>query len=87
MEEAGLKAVDIRYYKSQPWGFASNLLLGVICDIEGTERINVHDTEEVAEAVWLTRDQIDEPYKDNSLTNELISYFKYGDDFQNHKKI
>ncbi len=59
----------------------------MICDIEGTERIDVHDTEEVAEAVWLTREQIDEPYKDNSLTNELISYFKYGDDFPNHKKI
>ena len=87
MEEAGLKAVNIRYYKSQPWGFASNLLFGVICDIEGTERIDVHDTDEVAEAVWLTREQIDEPYKDNSLTNELISYFKYGEDFPKYKEI
>ena len=87
MEEAGLVAKDIRYYKSQPWGFASNLLFGVICDIEGTEEIAVRDTEEVAEAVWFTRDEILEPYKDVSLTNELISLFKYGEDFRKYKKV
>lgn len=28
MEEVGLKVKNIRYYKSQPWGFDSNLLMG-----------------------------------------------------------
>ena len=28
MEEVGLTVKNIRYYKSQPWGFDSNLLLG-----------------------------------------------------------
>ena len=87
MEESGLKAANIRYYKSQPWGFASNLLLGVICDIEGSDKIAVQDTNEVAEAVWLTRDEIRTKYNGVSLTNEMISYFKYGDDFPNHLSI
>ena len=84
MEEAGLKAANIRYYKSQPWGFASNLLIGVICDIEGSDEIAVQDTNEVAEAVWLTRDEIGDHHRIVSLTDEMISYFKFGDDFPNH---
>ncbi len=87
MEEAGLKAADIRYYKSQPWGFASNLLFGVICDIEGSDEIAVHDTDEVAEAVWLTRDEIRTRYNGVSLTNEMISYFRYGEDFRSHLEV
>ena len=87
MEESGLKATDIRYYKSQPWGFASNLLIGVICDIEGSDEIAVQDTNEVAEAVWLTRDEVKDDFMGISLTDEMISYFKYGDDFPNHLSI
>ena len=41
MEEAGLKATNIRYYKSQPWGFGSNLIFGAICDIEGSAEIKI----------------------------------------------
>ena len=87
MEEAGLKAANIRYYKSQPWGFASNLLFGVICDIEGSDEIKVQDTNEVAEAVWLTRDEIHKRYNGVSLTNEMIALFKYGEDFPNHLSV
>ena len=87
MEESGLKAAYIRYYKSQPWGFASNLLIGVICDIEGSDEIAVQDTNEVAEAVWLTRDEVKDDFMGVSLTDEMISYFKYGDDFPNHLSI
>ena len=87
MEESGLVASNIRYYKSQLWGFASDLLFGVICDIEGSDEIAIHDTDEVAEAVWLTRDEIKTKYNGVSLTNEMISYFKYGDDFVNHLSV
>lgn len=87
MEEAGLRAADIRYYRSQPWGFASNLLFGVFCDIEGSDEIAVQDTNEVAEAVWLTREEIRTKYNGVSLTNEMISLFRYGEDFREHLEI
>ena len=84
MEEAGLVVGDIRYYKSQPWGFSSNLLIGVICDIEGSDEIAVQDTNEVAEAVWLTRDEIRGHNRGVSLTDEMITYFQYGEEFKDH---
>lgn len=84
MEEAGLKAVNIRYYKSQPWGFASNLMIGCICDIEGSDEIEVHDTQEIAKAVWLTREQLTKPNSTVTLTDEMIAYFKYGEAFREH---
>ena len=87
MEESGLKATDFRYYKSQPWGFGSNLLIGVICDIEGSAEIHINDTDEIAEAVWLSRDEIADKYRGVSLTNEMISWFKYGEDFADHFEI
>ena len=33
MEEAGIKVNNIRYYKSQPWGSANDILLGFFCDV------------------------------------------------------
>ena len=87
MEESGLKATDMRYYKSQPWGFGSNLLIGVVCDIEGSTEIHIQDTDEIAEAVWLTRDEIRNEYDGVSLTNEMIAWFMYGDDYPNHEVI
>ena len=35
MEEAGIKVNNIRYYKSQPWGSANDILLGFFCDVKG----------------------------------------------------
>ena len=84
MEEAGLKATNIRYYKSQPWGFASNLMIGCICDIEGSDEIEVHDTQEIAKAVWLTREQLTKPNSTVTLTDEMIAYYKYGESFREH---
>ena len=84
MEEAGLKAVNIRYYKSQPWGFASNLMIGCICDIEGSDEIEIHDTQEIAKAVWVTREQLTKPNSTVTLTDEMIAYYKYGESFREH---
>ena len=79
MEEAGLKVYNIRYYKSQPWGFASNLMIGVICDLDGSDEIAVHDTNEVAEAVWIPRDEVRVYDNGVSLTFEMIARFKNGE--------
>ena len=35
MEETGVKVKNIRYYKSQPWGMAQDVLMGFFCEAEG----------------------------------------------------
>ncbi len=75
MEEAGLKVKNIRYYGSQPWGFADNLLAGFICEIDGETDIHM-DEEELATAEFIAREKIDMEYTDSSLTNEMICAFK-----------
>lgn len=77
MEEAGLKVKNIRYYKSQPWGFADDILMGYFCEVDGDDTITM-DEEELSEAVWVERDEISVEYEDLSLTNEMIVLFKEG---------
>ena len=75
MEEAGIRVKNIRYYKSQPWGFDQDLLLGFYCEVEGDSMIKM-DPDELSEAVWVNRSEIEEKFEDMSLTNEMIVRFK-----------
>lgn len=75
MEEAGIHVKNIRYYKSQPWGFESDLLLGYFCEAEGDEEIRIDD-DELSEAVWIKREDIEERFENMSLTNEMICHFR-----------
>jgi NAD+ diphosphatase len=77
MEETGVKVKDIRYYKSQPWGFASNLLLGFFARLDGDDQITL-DRQELSEARFVKREEIDVDWDDVSLTNEMIIKFKQG---------
>ena len=61
MEETGLRVKNIRYYKSQPWGFTDNILAGYYCEADGD---------------WVRREDIDVAEEDLSLTNEMICRFK-----------
>ncbi len=74
-EEVGLNVKNIRYYKSQPWGFDSNLLMGFFADLDGDATISL-DQEELAKARFMTRDEISDTWDDLSLTNEMIMVFK-----------
>ena len=78
MEEAGLKVKNIRYFDSQPWGYASNLLLGFFCELDGSDEINF-DHEELQSAVWICREEL-EPVQENllSLTGTMIETFRCG---------
>ena len=78
MEEAGLKVKNIRYFDSQPWGYASNLLLGFFCELEGSNEIHF-DHEELQSAVWISREKL-EPVKENilSLTGTMLETFRLG---------
>lgn len=77
LEEVGVHVKNIRYYKSQPWGFASNLLLGFYADLDGEDTIHL-DEEELARARWVSREEIDEQPDGLSLTREMILRFKDG---------
>ena len=75
MEETGLRVKNIRYYKSQPWGFTDNILAGYFCEVDDPDNIRV-DTEELSVAKWVPRDEIPVSIEELSLTNEMISVFR-----------
>ena len=77
MEEVGLKIKNIRYYKSQPWGFSDSLLMGFYVDLDGDDTVTL-DKEELALAKWFKRDEIPVKEHNLSLTNEMIMQFKKG---------
>lgn len=78
MEEAGLRVKNLRYFDSQPWGYASNLLLGYFCELDGSDEIHF-DEEELQSAIWVSRDEL-EPVRENllSLTGTMIETFRLG---------
>lgn len=77
MEEAGLRVKNIRYYKSQPWGKASDILSGFFCDLDGSTEITMEE-DELSIAEWFDRDKIIGQPDDMSLTNEMMMVFKEG---------
>lgn len=75
MEETGLRVKNIRYYKSQPWGFTDNILAGYFCEVDGDDKITM-DEEELSVAEWVPRNEIPVNLEELSLTNEMISCFR-----------
>ena len=75
MEEAGIKVGNIRYYKSQPWGMAMDILVGFYCDVCGDTDIKMDDNE-LKYAQWTKREDIVLQPNDLSLTNEMMRMFK-----------
>lgn len=56
MEESGVRVRASRYLASQPWPFPSSLMLGFIADAEPDAP---QPTEELEDARWFTRDEVD----------------------------
>ena len=79
MEEVGLKVKNLHFYKSQPWSFTDTLLFGFFCDLDGDDTISL-DEEELSMAVWMDRDQIPDDEYGISLTREMMTVFKNGQD-------
>ena len=77
MEETGLTVTDIRYYKSQPWGVAGDILAGFYCVATGDKTIRM-DENELKYAEWVEREQIELQPDSNSLTNEMMKRFMDG---------
>jgi NAD+ diphosphatase len=55
-EEAGVVAEDVTYMWTQPWPFPASLMIGCIAKVK-SRALNV-DTDELAEARWMSRDHL-----------------------------
>ena len=77
MEEAGLRVKNLRFYKSQPWVFTDTLLMGFVCELDGSDKITVQESE-LAEANWHLRSELPEDHSHISLTGEMIEQFRRG---------
>lgn len=75
MEEVGLRVKNITYYKSQPWGVDSNLLLGFFCQLDGDDTITM-DEQELSTAQWFRRDEMPAHDDGISLTREMMDVFE-----------
>ena len=75
MEETGLRVRNIRYYKSQPWGMAQDILMGYFCEADGSDEIKMDDSE-LKSAVWCRPDEIELQPQQHSLTNEMMMLFR-----------
>ena len=76
-EEIGAAVTNIRYYKSQPWGFSGSMLAGFFADLSGPPELTV-DTGELSEALWVRREDIPPEGVNVSLTSEMIEAFRVG---------
>ena len=77
MEEVGIRIRNIRYFASQPWGIESDLLLGYVAELDGDDTIHV-DHNELADAVWVDRKDLEERMDLKSLTATMIEAFRVG---------
>lgn len=77
MEEVGVRVKNIRYYKNQPWAFSESLLVGFYAELDGDESI-ILEEDELAEAVWVKREEVPERKNDISLTAEMMERFRLG---------
>lgn len=75
MEEVGLEVKNIRYYKSQPWGFDQNLLMGFYCDLAHPAPIRLEE-DELALAEWVDYRVIPDDEEGLSLTREMMIHFR-----------
>lgn len=75
MEEVGLEVKNIRYYKSQPWGFDQNLLMGFYCDLAKEAPIRLEE-EELSVAEWVDYHDIPDDEEGLSLTHEMMTHFR-----------
>lgn len=76
MEETGLRVKNIKYYKSQPWGFSGSILAGFFCELDGSPDTKI-DPSELSSAKWVQREDIVGQPDDLSLTNDMMLHFKH----------
>ncbi len=55
-EESGLTAIDVEYKFTQPWPFPFQLMIGCLANVEN-DILNL-DNDELEDAVWLSREDL-----------------------------
>ena len=76
-EEVGLEVTNLQFYKSQPWVLTDSLMIGFYCDLDGSDRITLQESE-LAMAAWVSREELPEDTAHLSLTAEMIDEFRLG---------
>ncbi|MFR7478407.1 MAG: NAD(+) diphosphatase [Acutalibacteraceae bacterium] len=76
-EETGVRIKNVRYYKSQPWALTDTLLLGIVAELDGSDKITLQE-DELSAAGWVHRQEIVRETNDFSLTNDMICAFASG---------
>ena len=74
-EELGIEVDNIRYYKSQPWGVAGDILCGYWADVVGDPTLHM-DTSELGRAVWASPEEVVGQPDSLSLTNEMMCLWR-----------
>jgi NAD+ diphosphatase len=71
-EEVGITVSEITYFKSQPWPFPGQLMLGFFCKyLSGDIRI---DNDEICEANWYTRENVPTIPPSGTISGQLIRH-------------
>ena len=77
LEEVGVHVKNLQFYKSQPWVFTDTLLMGFFCDLDGTDKITLQESE-LSVGTWVRREDLPEDTAHLSLTGEMIEQFRLG---------
>ncbi len=77
MEEVGIRIKNIRYYKSQPWGFSDTVMIGFTAQLDGSPDLTLQESE-IADAKWVPRSEIPPADSRLSVGGELIENFRLG---------
>ena len=77
MEEVGIKVKNVRYYKSQPWGFSDSIMIGFTAELDGSPALRLQESE-IADAKWVPREQVPPSGGSISIGGELIEHFRLG---------
>lgn len=76
-EEVGLRVKSIRYFDNQPWGFSQSMLVGFFAELDGPDAITL-DQNELSEAVWVRREEMEARDSELSLTAHMMEAFRKG---------
>lgn len=77
MEEVGLKIKNIRYYKSQPWGFSNTLMTGFFAELDGSDEVEL-EKNELSEAKWFKQSELPVMESMISISADMITAFRNG---------
>ena len=77
MEEVGLPVRSLRYVGSQPWGVSGSLMCAFQGEADRSLPLKIQRSE-LADAKWVSRDQLSAPERTVSVALEMIERFRQG---------